>query len=81
MGGKIVIVRAEAAQVDHLADAGRRRCLREHQSTLAIAFDEIRAIKGMDQVVGGILAIERARQFSWEETVRRTLDVYREALA
>ncbi len=25
--------------------------------------------------------IERARQFSWEETVRRTLDVYREALA
>jgi len=25
--------------------------------------------------------LERARLFSWEETARRTLDVYREALA
>jgi glycosyltransferase involved in cell wall biosynthesis len=38
-----------------------------------------RAIADRDRLVAA--GLERARRFSWDETARRTLDVYREALA
>jgi len=53
---------------DHLVEAGREGALLGEQADV-----RARQAPGRD-------VYERARRFTWEETARRTLDVYRELL-